>query len=424
MDYVFLLSAVVGVAAVAGMTAAPARAEEPAVSGSGEVDFPIGMWVWVDKVFPKEPKARGKYIDEVFGKIKGLGCDVVCLGAGASDERPALMDRAHKAGLKVIISCGDVLTWVRTGLLDGKPAEVTRVVDPDVKRFRDHPALYMYFIDDIPGPDHVERLAKATARFEALDPAHPTYVPYNYMVVPYWERARTPVVTWDNFPVVHAAPPGHLVNDSWNVGSPQAQGLREIAAGTPDARHVTLIQCWGYDPDQGRRQRPPTLADLRQQTFLAMANGWTDGVVFYHYHSRVHAPGKGGTRFSVFNLDGTLRIGPEVEMKAFIAKTRAIGETLLGSAVKEVRGVRPEWPLQVALFEKSGRDFLMFLSNDVQEERSQEVAVSLVNTRQAAGLVDVLTGKRFERGEEEQIALTVKLDPGDAVLYEVEYARE
>ena len=419
MDCSLLLFVLAALSAV-GLFALPARAGEPA--RESDADFPVGMWVWVSKVFPAEPEARAQYVDKVLGNIAALGCDVVCIGAGASDERLSLMDRAHEAGLRVIISCGNVHTWVRTGLLDGVPADVADVVDPAVERFSKHPALHMYFINDIPGPDHVERLAQATARFRALDPAHPTYVPYNYMVVPYWQRARTPAVTWDNFPVVHAAPPGRLVNDSWNVGSPQAQGLREIAAGTPGARHITLVQCWGYDPDQGRRQRPPTLADLRQQTFLAMANGWTDGLVFYHYHSRVQTEGKGGTRFSVYNLDGSLRIGPEADLKAFIAKTRAMGRVLAGSSVEEVRKIRPEWPLQVALFSRRDREFLMFLSNDVQEKHSQDVGVSLINTREVAALVDVLEGTRHERGDAEGITLPLTLAPGDAALYEVEYA--
>jgi hypothetical protein len=229
---------------------------------------------------------------------------------------------------------------------------------------------------------------------------------------------RTPVITWDNFPVVHAAPPGTLVNDSYDVGSSHAQALREIARATPGARRNALIQCWGYEPDQGRRQRPPTLADVRQQTFVAMAAGWTDGFVLYHYHSRVDRPGPGGTRFSIFNLDGTLRVGPEDDMKAFIARARRIGQALAGGETVEVRGVKPAWPLQAAGFRNAGREYLMVLSNDVLQKRTQTLDAAAINGAPAASLTDVATGRQFSR-EGKALPLTVDLAPGDAALFEI-----
>lgn len=379
--------------------------------------FPVGMWVWVREGFPDEPVSRRRYALEVFKRIRALGCDLVVIGAGGSDERIALMDQAHAAGLHAIISCGDVHTWIRTGTLDGSPVTVDRVVDPEVEKFSQHPALWMYFINDIPGPDHIERLAQATRRFKMLDAVHATYVPYNYMVVPYWQKARTPAVTWDNFPIVQGAPPGHLVNDSFNVGSSQGQALREIAAGTPGACHITLVQCWGYKEGVAR-QRIPTLPDLRQQTYLAMANGWTDGFVLYHYHSRVDPSRGGATRYSVFNLDGSLRIGSEAQLKAFISKARTMGLALAGCSIQEIRGVCLRWPLQGAGFQHGGRRFLLVISHDVINKCVQEIEVHSINGRDVGRLVDVVSGESFER-HGETLRMTVDHEPADASLYEV-----
>ncbi len=380
--------------------------------------FPVGIWVWMGKWVPHETDVRHQYIEKMFGKIADLGCNLVVIGADASEERRELMDRAHASNLRVIISCGNVHTWVRTGCVNDQAVKVVDVVDREVEQFADHPALAMYFINDIPGPTHIKRLASATARFQELDPHHPTYVPYNYMTTPFWQVARTPALSWDNFPVMQHTPPGILVNDSYNVGSTQAEALREIATHTPEARHITLVQCWGYQPGEAR-QRIPLLSDLRQQTFLAMANGWTDGVIFYHYHSRYDSRPGGPMRYAIFNPDETLRVGPEKELKSFINKIHTIGNALVGAQVQEVRGIRPRWPVQAACFKRGQRRLLMLMSHDMTNTQNQKIDFHQLNTDCVTKVIDCVSGDSFVPQSSGEIELPLHLEPGDASLFEV-----
>lgn len=200
------------------------------------------------------------------------------------DEAAGLLDLARRHGIKVIYSIKDLYPgmrytpgWLKTA--EEAEARVRRIV----QRFRSHPAVLAWYLNDELPPPWRGRLEDRYRLVRRLDPDHPAWAVL-YQVDQLAEYRHTcDVLGTDPYPV--ARRPVAMAGE-W------ARKTREASLGTDAFWQVPQAFAWHAareDRDPEGEGRPPTYEELRCMTYQALAEGAT-GLVYYAFYELKEDP--------------------------------------------------------------------------------------------------------------------------------------
>ncbi len=190
---------------------------------------------------------------------------------GSPDE--ARMDLLDRYGLKCIYSIKDFYAGTQWA-----PASIATVEDEEpavrerVRRYREHPALLAWYLNDELPLTMIDRLAAHQRWVEEEDPNHPTWVVlYQVNEVSGYIRSFDAIGT-DPYPIPDRSA---AMAGEWAEITRKAVG---------DARPVWMVpqvHNWGvyrgYDD-----ARPPTAAEVRSMTWQCICEG-ADGLIYYSW---------------------------------------------------------------------------------------------------------------------------------------------
>ena len=225
----------------------------------GKPFFPLGMYFNNVRTNELETYAQGPFN---------------CLLPYASPMSVATMDAIHARGLKVIYSVKDCFAGARYA-----PKEIKTVADEVpylkniVSRFKGHPALLAWYLNDESPLSMLPRLEGRRALMERLDPGHPGYaVLYQVDDVAEYLHAFD-VIGTDPYPI--PARPASLAA-SWTRTTVRA------SAGCKPVWMVPQAFDWAAYPGQRGKPRPPTETELRSMCWQCIACG-ANGLVLYSW---------------------------------------------------------------------------------------------------------------------------------------------
>ncbi|MBN2309339.1 MAG: hypothetical protein JXR94_10230 [Candidatus Hydrogenedentes bacterium] len=228
---------------------------------NGEPFFPLGMY-W-SGITDEE---LAVYAESAFNCLMPYGPPSV-----------EQMDAAHRRGLKVIYSVKDCYFGTRYCPPAIKREEDERpYIERQVEAVRDHPALLAWYINDELPLDMLSRLATHRRWLEELDPGHPTWVVL-YQVDDV--RAYLPsyhVIGTDPYPIPHR--PAAMAGE-WTRKTAEAVGGHRPVWQVPQAFNWANYKSAEEDK---KKQRPPTLDELRSMAWQCIAEG-ANGLVFYSW---------------------------------------------------------------------------------------------------------------------------------------------
>ncbi len=213
----------------------------------GKPFFPFGFY---HVSWPFTAEQRLKTVQD----LAAAGFNVIHCGIkrGEMETYGAFLDECHQVGVHVITEFGEPMFDV-------------------VQRYEDKPAVLGWNPGDEPdgqGVDPREMYARYD-RFKELDPEH---LVYTVLCVPprYGLYARgTEVVAPDPYPIPNG--PVTIVYDLLKAAHTEADRYDTVLWG--------VLQCFG---NYGGWTRPPTAAELRAMTYLALLAG-VKGVIYYTY---------------------------------------------------------------------------------------------------------------------------------------------
>jgi len=228
----------------------------------GKPFFPLGMyWSSIDA------KQLALYAGSRFNCIMPYG-----------RPTPAQMDLAHKHGIKVIYSIKDLYAGSRWCPADIKtPADEERRIRATVRRFREHPALLAWYLNDELPQSYMPRL-KAHQRWTAEeDPNHPTWVVlYQFREVADYVETFD-VIGTDPYPIGRS--PASM------AGQWTAETFRQVSGARP-LWQVPQLHNWANyrkTADAKKGQRTPTRDEVRSMAWQCICRGAT-GLVFYSWY--------------------------------------------------------------------------------------------------------------------------------------------
>ena len=231
----------------------------------GKPFFPLGMFMW---------KATPEKIDHY---AKGpFNC---CMPY--AEPTKAEMDYLDAKGLKVLYTLKDCYFGLGGAKSRGITNEASEVayITKRVAAFKNHPALFAWYINDELGLDWIKRLAMHRDLFERLDPDHPTWVAH-YMVEDI--RSHLPgfdVIGSDPYPICQTGdPPISQVMEHTRITRKGVFGARAMWQ-IPQA-----FDWGGYRVKDKDKTRPPTFEEMRNMAWQFIAEG-ANGLIFYSYSS-------------------------------------------------------------------------------------------------------------------------------------------
>ena len=188
------------------------------------------------------------------------------------------MGRFHAAGKKVIYSIKDVLL--------GRPACPQEITDHETERvwvenhigkFKDHPALLAWYINDELGPEWIDRLKIRYDLVRRADPDHPAFMVL-YQIGRLREYAGTfDVMGTDPYPVAGKEPkPISMVAD-WTALT------RRDVFGKAVWEAPQIFDWSAYRRFPGVTTRAPTETEIRNMVWQCVVAG-ANGVCAYNYN--------------------------------------------------------------------------------------------------------------------------------------------
>ncbi len=224
----------------------------------GEPFFPLGMY-WGSV----KEEELSVYADSPFNCLMPYG--------RPNEEQ---MDLIERFGLKVIYSIKDFYHGTRwcPGFIESE-ADEEPAVRERVRKYRDHPALLAWYLNDELPLSVLPRLEAHQRWVEEEDPHHPTWVVL-YQVRDVGDYVKTfDAIGTDPYPIPQRPP---SMAGQWT-------GLTREAV--EDARALWQVpqvfaKADRSDPERKRRHRAPTFEEMRSMTWQCICEG-ADGLVYY-----------------------------------------------------------------------------------------------------------------------------------------------
>lgn len=155
---------------------------------------------------------------ERYREIVAAGIDVIVPGNGEfnSPGNKRVLDLAAEVGLRVIVADLQVLPWHKEDRIPIDEANIKAVASA----YRDHPALFAYFICDEPHGDYFDELAVTSRRLSEADPKHPPLInlfpsyasreqlgfdDFSSYVRTFVETSKPSILCYDHYPLRESA---------------------------------------------------------------------------------------------------------------------------------------------------------------------------------------------------------------------------
>lgn len=203
-----------------------------------------------------------------------------------------LLDHAQAAGIKVIYSIKDFYEGLKYAPKKiGEWTEYEAMARGVVERFRDHPALLGWYLNDESPLTMHDRLRARYELVRELDPHHPTWIVLYQVDELAGYLDTTDVLGTDPYPL----PKRPLaMAGQWAEKTLAAEGGAGSVWQVP--------QAFGWEEgvkyqDHHDKWHRPTLAQLRNMTFQQLAAG-AKGLVFYSYSDMKRYPETFASRFA------------------------------------------------------------------------------------------------------------------------------
>ena len=228
----------------------------------GKPFFPLGMYWSAITTNKLEIYAKGPFN---------------CLMPYASPSSKDLMDLCQTHGIKVIYSVKDVFVgthWTPKGV--NTEEDEVRYIEDRVAKFKDHPALLAWYLNDELPLTMLPRLAARRDLMERLDPGHPGWVVlYQYDQIQGYMPSFD-VIGTDPYPIP-SRPAGTAA--TWT---------RVTARGTAGCKPLWQVPqafdwaAYKKTPEEKKKNRAPTEAELRSMCWQCIACG-ANGLVMYSW---------------------------------------------------------------------------------------------------------------------------------------------
>ena len=228
---------------------------------NGEPFFPLGMYWGGISTNKFEIYAKGPFN---------------CLMPYASPTSKDLMDLCHAHGVKVIYSVKDVFSgthWAPKGV--NTEADEVAYITARVSKFKDHPALLAWYLNDELPLSMLPRLSARRDLMEKLDPGHPGWVVlYQYTQLADYMPSFD-VIGTDPYPIPRPA----AMASTWT------RATRKGTMGLKPLWQVPQAFDWAAykkTPEEKKKNRAPTEAELRSMCWQCIACG-ANGLVMYSW---------------------------------------------------------------------------------------------------------------------------------------------
>ncbi len=327
----------------------------------GKPFFPLGMY-WSTIVTNKiELYAKGPFN---------------CLMPYNSPKSTDLMDLCHEKGLKVIYSVKDAFygtRWVPKEIATEE--DEVRFVEDRVSRFKDHPALLAWYLNDELPLAMLPRLAARRDLIEKLDPGHPGWVVlYQYNSILEYMPSFD-VVGTDPYPI--PSRPAAMATE-WT---------RKTVVGTLGCKPVWQVpQAFNWascrkTPEEKAKCRAPTEAELRSMCWQCIANG-ANGLVMYAFYELEKRPN--GESFERRWAE-CCRVGAEIrEQFPVLLSVEGAGRRIVtGIGHDKPADVwkGPKEPVSVRTWVKDGEGYVLVVNG---YEKALDVSVHLADAGYSA----------------------------------------
>lgn len=228
---------------------------------NGEPFFPLGMYWGGITTNKLEIYAKGPFN---------------CLMPYASPGSKDLMDLCQARGIKVIYSVKDIFSgthWAPKGI--NTEADEVRFIKDRVAKFKNHPALLAWYLNDEMPLTMLPRLTARRDLMEELDPGHPGWVVlYQYDQIQDYLPSFD-VIGTDPYPIPQPAGRAALWTRATARGTAGCKPLWQV----PQAFDWAAYR---KTPEEKAKCRAPTEAELRSMCWQCIACG-ANGLVMYSW---------------------------------------------------------------------------------------------------------------------------------------------
>ncbi|MBR1587433.1 MAG: hypothetical protein IJ658_03815 [Kiritimatiellae bacterium] len=199
-----------------------------------------------------------------------------CLMPYASPSSKDLMDLCQAHGIKVIYSVKDIYSgtrWAPKGI--NTEADEVRYIKDRVTKFKDHPALLAWYLNDEMPLTMLPRLTARRDLMEELDPGHPGWVVlYQYDQIQDYLPSFD-VIGTDPYPIPQPAGRAALWTRATARGTAGCKPLWQVPQAFDWAAYKKT-------PEEKKKCCAPTEAELRSMCWQCIACG-ANGLVMYSW---------------------------------------------------------------------------------------------------------------------------------------------
>ena len=354
--------------------------------------FEIGAW--------RAPAAQFT-TDEAYAQMAAAGFTLV---TGASQEIPevgkAYLDLCHRHGIKVLARDS------RVSMDSGTPFD-PKALDAMIADYKDHPALYGWFIKDEPSGENYLRLGEIQAHLQKKDSRH---LPYINLFPVYGGPTQLAFEDYDGYVTgfVKTVKPSMISFDHYMFlrnGSVRADFFKNLEITRREALKAgiplwVIIQAL----EDATRYRPPTLAQMYWQVNCSLAYGaksiwyypyWSSGDPAkpeeWHYLGVVLPDGKPATQY-----DTAKEINPKLKaLGPLLMSLKSVSVTHLGDVPLGAKGFEPDDLIKeasgdqiiIGRFEdQSGKPYLMLVNRDFDKPGKVSLTLDASGVEEVGGL--------------------------------------
>lgn len=231
--------------------------------------FPLGLYI-------------GEPDQEHLERIKNAGFNtVLSYGYGNNTKAETFLDRAYSNNLNVVYSLKDMYEGTSLNIPNPRQTAVQFI-----NKLKNKPALLSWYTVDELLPEWLPKIKNMYDDIKDNDKDHPAFQVHYYESANMFEKYynTTDIFAADPYPIGRANLTLSTVRNNASVqASHQSKGVWS----------VPQIMDWAiYEKD--RAQRPPTLAEMRNQSYQALIAG-AKGLVYYTYYDLFYTKWPRGT---------------------------------------------------------------------------------------------------------------------------------
>ncbi|MFQ6096980.1 MAG: hypothetical protein ACE5O2_04575 [Armatimonadota bacterium] len=243
---------------------------------NGEPFFPLGMYFGGGPASRDAERDLRTFAASSFNTLMNYG-----INGGSLEEIEQYLDMVNSLGLKIIYSIKDFYDGTRWRPKQVGPwTEEADMVEGIVNRFKRHPAVLAWYLNDELPVSFLPRLTERYETVRALDPDHPTWIVL-YQVGQLERYLPTfDVLGTDPYPI----PEGPVTRAAeWTIRTVEAVNGRRAVWMVPQAHNWSVYRK-GEKPVRG-----PTYEEMKAMAFLCIVHG-AKGLIFYSFQDLKRDP--------------------------------------------------------------------------------------------------------------------------------------